>query len=265
MSTAPPSAKPRASIDEAIRWLEQNFPFREYFYLGTGAQRSIAELVAERVPSGARVLDLGCGPCDKTAVLSRMGYRCTGIDDFGDPWHRQGDNLDRIRAFAAAAGIELVEGDGASLPFGKASFDAVTVCDVIEHLHASPRAMLAGTIELLRDDGWLVVSVPNALNLRKRIDVVRGRTNYPPYDQFFRSIDGWRGHVREYAWSDLVQLAGFLGLVDARVDGRHHMLGRLPSPMRLPYLATTTLFPAMRDTLALCARKPRNWTLPALP
>jgi len=141
----------------------------------------------------------------------------------------------------------------------------VTVCDVIEHLHASPRGMLAGTIELLRDDGWLVVSVPNALNLRKRIDVVRGRTNYPPYDQFFRSVDGWRGHVREYAWSDLVQLARFLGLVDASVDGRHHMLGRLPAWMRIPYLATTSAFPAMRDTLTLCARKPRSWTLPPLP
>jgi len=252
------------TVTQAVRWLEERFPFDGYLHLGTGAQRSMAELVSRHVPAAGRVLDIGCGPCDKTAVLSRIGYRCTGIDDFGDDWHREGDNLQRIRRFASDAGVRLVEGDGRSLPFAPSSFDAVMLCDVIEHLHASPRALLAAAIGLVQDDGWLLISVPNALNLRKRIDVLRGRTNYPPYGQFFGSGDAWRGHVREYAWGDLEELARRLGLADATVHGHHHMLGVLPGWARTPYALLTKPFPAMRDTLVLCGRKPSGWTLPAV-
>ena len=99
------------------------------------------------------------------------------------------------------------------------------------------------------------MSVPNAVNLRKRLDVLRGRTNYPPYQQFFQS-DPWRGHVREYAWDDLMQLAGFLGLEETTVHGRHHMLGVLPKWAQLPYRALMAPAPALRDSLVLCGRKP---------
>ena len=251
---------PASAIDDAIAWLERSFPFEGYLHLGTGAQRSIAELVAQRVPAQGEILDIGCGPCDKTAVLSRMGYRCTGIDDFGDPWHREGQNLARIGRFARSAGVDLLEGDGHAVPFEDESFDAVLACDVIEHLHASPRALLERALGLLREGGWLVLSVPNAVNLRKRLDVIRGRTNYPPYRQFFES-DTWRGHVREYVWDDLVQLATFLGLEEATVHGRHHMLGVLPRWAQLPYRALTAHAPALRDSLVLCGRKPQRGAL----
>ncbi|MEY2714944.1 MAG: hypothetical protein RIT24_1287, partial [Planctomycetota bacterium] len=126
------ASSPASTIDSAIAWLERSFPFEGYLHLGTGAQRSIAELVSERVPPQGEILDIGCGPCDKTAVLSQMGYRCTGIDDFGDPWHREGQNLAQIGRFARSAGVDLLEGDGHTIPFADESFDAVLACDVIE-------------------------------------------------------------------------------------------------------------------------------------
>lgn len=244
------------SIDAACTWLERNFPLDGYLSLGTDSHRSIAGLVREMLPEGGRILDIGCGPCDKTAVLSRLGYDCTGIDDFADPWHRSEGNLARIADFARRAGVALVEGDGHALPFKPGSFDAVLLCDVIEHLHSSPRAMLSRALELLRDDGALIISVPNAVNLRKRIDVLRGRTNYPPYGQFLDSGDVWRGHVREYTWGDLEQLARTLALRDVRVEGRHHMLAVLPRWARSPFRALTAPLPALRDSLVLCGRKP---------
>lgn len=247
-----------ATIEEAVDWLEREFPFEGYFTVGTGSHRSIAGAVGERVPIGADILDIGCGPCDKSAVLSRLGYRVTGIDDFGDHWHRVGSNLALIQRFASRAGVALVEGDGESLPFAPESFDAVTLLDVIEHLHSSPRQLLESALHLLRDGGWVVVSVPNAVNLRKRLAVMRGRTNYPPFGQFYESGARWRGHVREYTWGDLEELAERLGLEDARIEARHHMLGVLPGWARGAYRAATCIAPSVRDSLVLCGRKPRG-------
>jgi SAM-dependent methyltransferase len=253
------------TLDQAINKLAKEFPFPGYFDIGFGAHRSLAEKISARVPKGAKVLDIGCGPSDKTAVLSYIGYDCTGIDDFMDPWHREGDNLNKIKTFAKSAGITLIEGDGKSLPFDKGSFDVVMLCDVIEHLHASPKGLLAAALDLLKDDGWLVISVPNAVNLRKRIHVVLGKTNYPPYGQFFHTQGAWRGHVREYVWDDLSQLARYLGVTDAKIDGCHHMLGVLPNWAQPVYKLVTAPLPGARDSLVLCGRKPRGWTLPQAP
>ena len=46
------------------------------------AYQSIAANCIRLLTPGARILDFGAGPCDSTAVLARMGYSCTAVDDF---------------------------------------------------------------------------------------------------------------------------------------------------------------------------------------
>lgn len=248
-----------ADIEEAISNLTSGFPFQGYFKPGLEAHATVARAIRARLPAGSRVLDVGCGPADKIAVLSYLGYRCTGLDDFNDPWHRQGDNLARIRAFAERAGVDLVERGGDAMPFAEGTFDAAIICDVIEHLHESPRTLLVDTLRTLRDDGHLLITVPNAANVRKRLHLLVGRTNYPPYDEFYESAGPWRGHVREYVWGDLVRLGEHLALEEVEIRGCHHMLGVLPKWARPLYTALTAAFPGARDSLMLIARKPPGW------
>jgi SAM-dependent methyltransferase len=251
-----------ADIQEAIAELAATFPFEGYFRPGLESHAAVAREISSRLPRGSNVLDIGCGPADKTAVLSHLGYRCTGIDDFNDPWHRAGSNFDRMRTFASNAGVRVLERTGDGLPFVDGRFDAVIVCDVIEHLHESPRILLADALRVLRADGLLLVTVPNAANLRKRLHLAMGRSNYPPYAQFFWNEGPWRGHVREYVWDDLAQLARHLALDDARISGCHHMLGVLPRWARPLYTAATGILPGARDSLMLVAHKPACWTPP---
>jgi SAM-dependent methyltransferase len=198
---------------------------------------------------------------EKTAVLRRLGFDTFAVDDLSDPWHRRGDNVGAIIRFAKQAGVEFhLQQDGDySIPFPAESFDVVTIFDVMEHLHGSPRDILNAAGSQLRTGGILCVTVPNAVNLRKRIDVLRGSTNYPPVDQFFHA-SVWRGHVREFTLRELqyvCEAAGFSVLRSSTFEGNAYDKLR-GLPLRL-FLAAGRLVPTWRSGLCVVARKPPGW------
>lgn len=55
--------------------------------------------------------------------------------------------------------VKFVCGDATKLPFPDASFDAVTMFDVLEHV-PDDRAAIAEALRVLRPDGYLLVSTP---------------------------------------------------------------------------------------------------------
>ena len=127
--------------------------------------------------------------------------------------------------------------------------------DVIEHLHNSPRSLLESLIERLKYNGILFVTVPNAGNIRKRINLLIGKTNMPPFSEYYWCQDPWRGHIREYVYDDLKKLAKYLNLKDVKVQGENHMLERIPKVFRPIFLFITTIFPGWRDSWSLIAKK----------
>ena len=116
-------------------------------------------------------------------------------------------NLDINPEFSTAAcnqqeRVQFICGDATALPFADASFDAVTMFDVLEHIPDDTKA-IAEALRVLRPGGFLLISTPNE-NWRF------------PYYQFMQSIcpseadimAEW-GHVRRgYRLDDLKQLIG---------------------------------------------------------
>jgi SAM-dependent methyltransferase len=252
-------------VDQAIGAVRAAFPFDGYTDTQEDAYRSIAAAVAGHLRPGARLLDFGSGPCDKTAVLSLLGYECSASDDLGDDWHGVPGHREKIAAFAAATGVDFRPAGAGRTPFQGERFDMVMLNDVLEHLHDSPRELLHDLLDLLGPGGRLLVTVPNAVAARKRLAVLRGRTNLPPFASYYWSQGPWRGHVREYTRDDLARLAGFLGLEVLTLRGRHHMLHKLPAGLRPAYQAATAPFPGLRDSWLLVARKPPGWTARRVP
>jgi SAM-dependent methyltransferase len=252
-------------VDRAIEAVRAAFPFEGYTDAQVDAYRSIAAAVAEHLPPGGRILDVGAGPCDKTAVLARLGYRCAATDDLRDDWHLVPGHREKIQAFAAGAGVDFrPAAAGAGAPslgeqFAGQQFDMLTLNDVLEHLHDSPRDLLVDLLGLVRPGGLLLVTVPNAVAVRKRVAVVRGRTNLAPFASYYWSQGAWRGHVREYTRGDLAGLACFLGLEVVTLRGCHHMLHKLPAALRPAYRAATAPFQGLKDSWLLVARKPPGW------
>lgn len=254
-------------IQDAIRKTIEKFPFDNYMERGIGnsakyvpgANESISSAILRHLPSGSSILDFGCGPCDKTAILQELGYKCSGFDDLQDDWHLLDNNKEKIKQFASQNGINLHLAEDGPMPFQKETFDMVMSNDVLEHLHNSPRELLNDLTELLKPNGLLLITVPNAGNIRKRFQLLAGGTNMPNYKEFYWHRDNWRGHVREYVRSDLVQLSEFLGLEILELYGCHHMLGVLPEVLRAPYTLTTKILPNWRDSWLLLAKKPQDW------
>ena len=151
-----------SSIESAGRKVRERFPFPEFIGGALKTTTTIVETAQKYLVPGSRILDFGCGACDKTAVVQTVGYRCSGFDDLADEWHLIDGNRGKILQFAHEFGIDFRLASDGYLPFQKESFDMVMAHDVLEHLHDSPRELLNDLVELIRPNGFLFITVPNA-------------------------------------------------------------------------------------------------------
>tara|TARA_B100000029_G_scaffold146386_1_gene141699 strand:+ start:295 stop:1188 length:894 start_codon:yes stop_codon:yes gene_type:complete len=256
--------EPLKTIYEAIERTFNMFPFEGYirpeYVKSQGPYSNIGNIVLKYLPRGSSILDFGCGPCDKTAVLQHLGFNCSAYDDFRDDWHVIDDNKEKIVSFANDCGIDLkMAGESEILPFAEQSFDMVMLHDVLEHLHDSPRDLLDDLLGLVKPDGLIFVTVPNAVNIRKRVSVLLGKTNLPSFESYYWYHGPWRGHVREYVKSDLSLLAEYLNCEILELHGSDHMIHKVPSVVRNLYVQVTNIRKGVKDTWLLVARKKANW------
>lgn len=120
-------------------------------------RRRAAWLLAEldaRFPKGGRVLDLGCGQGFYLPLYARLGLSATGVETDAVP------RAEAVRR-ADALGFAVVDARAERLPFADASFDAVVMSEVLEHL-PDPALALAEAARVLVPGGLLLVTVPHA-------------------------------------------------------------------------------------------------------
>ncbi|MGB7336733.1 MAG: methyltransferase domain-containing protein [Salaquimonas sp.] len=241
---------------QAIEKVKVAFPFKNYISGDLASYQTVGEVIAKYTKPGDKLFDLGSGPCDKTAIAQVMGCECHAVDDLNDDWHLRGDNVQKIQHFAKKIGIDFSRNFS---PPKADSFDMVMLNDVMEHIHDSPRELMNALVHGLKPGGLVFISVPNLANIRKRIDLLRGRTNLPRFNLYYWYRGPWRGPQREYVRGDLVSLCENLGIEVVELYTVHHMLQNLSPKLRPIYKAVTALFPDWRDTWVLIAKKPDRW------
>lgn len=194
-----------------------------------------------QIVPGNVLVDLGCG-LSLFGLLCRMyGLEVTLVDDFGGGG---GIALGGVTSLppllewaVAKHGIKVVSQDfiADSLPIPSGSANLVTCFHSLEHWHHSPRRLFSEIRRILRPGGYLILATPNAANLRKRIFLLAGKTNFPDLGEWY--LDGdpiFRGHVREPVLKDLKDLLRWNGFQITRICGKNfigadsHSLSFLP-------------------------------------
>ena len=191
------------------------------------------ELVTARVGKGADLLDLGGGNGFFGAACVQAGLKATVVDDYKD---NTVDHSELWRTLESL-GVTLCRADFMSswLALEADSLDVVTSFDVLEHLHGSPKPVLHTLRDSLRSSGLFVIGVPNAVNLRKRVSVFFGKSNWSQFSEWYDK-PVFRSHVREPVRADLERIGDDLNLSDVEIIGRN-FAGSI-SPNRITQFVT---------------------------
>lgn len=244
---------------EFYRSVACRYPDLAAAYYAADAVRMAFQASLLHRPSGTFV-DVGSGLTPLALGLKLLGMEATMVDRFDYPIEMEhiGDP-DPVMAVLDESGVILKPADIAAdlLPLDDGHADTLSCVACIEHFHVSPRPLLSDIRRVLRPGGLFLMGCPNSVNLRKRVAVLRGRTNLPPIGQFWNDGDPvWYGHVREPTLAEMCWMAEASGFEIVERFGRN-FLGEqnygTVAHLLDPFLR---FMPALCSDIYVLARKP---------
>ena len=186
------------------------------------------DAIAQLVPQGSRVLDLGCGDGELLARLQAT-RGCTGY----------GIEIDDANVLACVRrGVDVIQlnlDEGLAI-FADASFDVVLQIDTLQHLR-NAETMLRETVRIGRIG---IVAFPNFGHWPNRLSVLRGRmpvTRRLPYQWY----DTPNIRVGTHADFELLALRNGLKIQDSFGLHEGRVVRSLPN-----LLASTAVFKVSR-------------------
>jgi 2-polyprenyl-3-methyl-5-hydroxy-6-metoxy-1,4-benzoquinol methylase len=147
-----------------------------------------ADILSKLIPANGKVLDIGCSIGLFMDIAKKSGFQCLGLEP--EP---------KSREYALSRGLDVRPDLFKEAGFPRASFDAITMFGVLEHL-SKPREMLADIWDVLKPGGIVMVIVPNMYSF------ANGTLH-----SLARTFTG-RNHLSYFAWdtlSDLFKRSGY--------------------------------------------------------
>jgi SAM-dependent methyltransferase len=238
---------------------------RNEFYLALLGQQSL-------LSPPKHLVDLGAGLSVFGPMCRAYGMTVTLVDDFGGgggvELGNQSKEVPFLDVLEKQLGLNVVRQNFLEqvLPMEDSSVDVVTCFHSLEHWHHSPKRLFKEIVRITKPGGFLVFATPNAVNLRKRVYSVLGRSSFPALHEWYYDGDPiFRGHVREPTLTDLCQLLEWNGFEVIGKYGRNFIgrqsqaLGKLP-PGLVNSIAVLSqpvlrLFPRLCSDLHVVGRK----------
>lgn len=211
--THPPSGGLRKRALESVLWREHGYP-----RANKGVFDSLLAMLSKGRYCGypsyvesATILDIGCGSGEFLHSMSRFGLHGVGVErDSG------------AVAIANLRGLDVREGTLERASFSPGSFDCVRASHVLEHL-PSPRRALALMKILLKNNGELVILVPNAAGFLAKVF----RENW-----FHLDLPRHFYHFTPSTICTLLEQSGFMDIRIRKYTAEQDFLGSMDYAMR---------------------------------
>ena len=217
-------------------------------YLANHQQRIAFDfdITTKYMPPGSKILELGSVPPLLTASLSSSDYDVTGVDIAPE---RLQELFNTLNLNVLKCNIEQD-----TLPAEDASFDAVIMNEVFEHLRIDLIFSLSEICRVLKPGGKLFLSTPNLRSLRGIYNFLFRNQCYSCqvgiYAQYSKLRDlGHMGHVREYTTQEVIDFLRKIGFEPSTIIYRgndHSKIARMVSSVK----------PSLRPFFSCVAEKP---------
>ena len=175
------------------------------------------QMCLDLIDEGGTVLDVGCATGYLSSRLKEKGCKVIGLEI--DPEMAEEARLYCDKVFVGNA--EAIE-----LPY-KEYFDVILYADVLEHLR-NPLEVLVRFRSYLKQNGYIVVSIPNVANWFVRLSLLFGKFNYNSKRYTIVDLE----HLRFFTLKTIGEMlyeAGFkIAHLDITVD--------LPGLSRFPFI-----------------------------
>jgi 2-polyprenyl-3-methyl-5-hydroxy-6-metoxy-1,4-benzoquinol methylase len=119
----------------------------------------IVATLNENLPKGSKVLDVGCGNGIISRGIGKEGFQVHGIDISNKA-------IEKARALTTLENVTFDNVSAEQLVADGNKYHAVICSEVLEHLN-DPGKLLKVLYESLKDDGLLIVTVPNGRGPRE--------------------------------------------------------------------------------------------------
>ncbi len=156
-----------------------------------------------------KILEIGSFFGIVSVTLSRIGFRVTAIDI---DEYIASRNLQRL-FFANGVRFESVNLKYYRIPFPSEEFDALIMCEVLEHLNFNPIPVIKELNRILKTGGLLYITLPNLLRSVNVLNLaLHGKSIHNPIKDFFTQLNTKEGnkivglHWREYTAEELKEM-----------------------------------------------------------
>lgn len=164
---------------------------------------SVHQKIIQLIGKQKRVLDVGCGAGTLAKEMNKNDCEVIGIE------------LDENSANVAQMYCkELIRGDVESIELEDQFndyFDIIIFADVLEHLK-EPSNVLKRFIKYLKDDGFIIISLPNIANWKIRLKLLFGNFDYEDHG----ILD--KNHLRFFTKKNTIKLISDAGLKIYKFD-----------------------------------------------
>jgi 2-polyprenyl-3-methyl-5-hydroxy-6-metoxy-1,4-benzoquinol methylase len=143
--------------------------------------------IVDLVEKNKKVLDVACASGYLATFLKQKGCSIDGVDIDSEYIDEAKKHCDNVAILDISK--EKIEG----------KYDVVILGDILEHL-SNPDDILSGLKNNLNNDGYIIISIPNIVNIYPRLKIFFGNFDYEEKGIFDRT------HLRFFTKKSFVEL-----------------------------------------------------------